>query len=87
MVICFDAPYHGFGVYNTEYRTVMNLTNKRYFFELTTQPNVIWADLPKFDLRKGHRSWSWIRMIPNCLEMYPASSSKPKGFPFEWSGR
>jgi choloylglycine hydrolase len=49
----FDAPYHGFGVYNTEFRTVMNLTNKRYFFELTDQPNVIWADLSKFDLKEG----------------------------------
>lgn len=49
----FDAPYHGFGVYNTEYRTVINLTNKRYFFELTNQPNVIWADLSKFKMAKG----------------------------------
>ena len=49
----FDAPYHDFGVYNTEYRTVMDLTNKRYYFELTTQPNVIWADLSKFDLKAG----------------------------------
>ena len=46
-------PYHEFGIYNTEYRTVMDLTNKRYFFELTNQPNVIWADLSKFDLEKG----------------------------------
>jgi choloylglycine hydrolase len=46
----FGAPYKGFGIYNTEYRTVMNLTNKRYFFELTTSPNVIWADLDKFNL-------------------------------------
>ena len=50
----FGAPYgHGFGVYNTEYRTVLNLTNKRYFFEMTNQPNVIWVDLLKFDLKKG----------------------------------
>jgi len=49
----FDAPYHGFGVYNTEYLTVLNLTNKCYYFQLTDQPNVIWADLSKFDLKKG----------------------------------
>lgn len=49
----FGAPYHQFGVYNTEYRTVMNLTNKRYFFELTNSPNVIWADLPKMKLDPG----------------------------------
>ena len=49
----FGAPYKGFGIYNTEYRTVMNLTNLRYYFELTTSPNVIWADLSKFDLNPG----------------------------------
>jgi choloylglycine hydrolase len=49
----FGAPYKGFGIYNTEYRTAMNLTNRRYFFELTTSPNVIWADLTKFDLNAG----------------------------------
>lgn len=49
----FGAPYKGFGIYNTEYRTALNLTGKRYFFELTTSPNVIWADLAKFDLAPG----------------------------------
>lgn len=49
----FGAPYKGFGIYNTEYRTVMNLTALRYYFELTTSPNVIWADLSKFDLSPG----------------------------------
>jgi penicillin V acylase-like amidase (Ntn superfamily) len=49
----FGAPYKGFGIYNTEYRTVIDLTNKRYFFELTTSPNVIWASLSKFSLESG----------------------------------
>ena len=49
----FGAPYKDFGIYNTEYRTVMDLTNKVYFFELTTAPNVIWADLTKFNLKPG----------------------------------
>jgi len=49
----FGAPYGDFGVYNTEYRSALNLTNRRYYFELTTSPNVIWADLDKFDLNKG----------------------------------
>ncbi|MCS5699110.1 linear amide C-N hydrolase [Cyanobium sp. FGCU-52] len=35
----FGAPYRDFGIYNTEYRTAMNLTDKRYVFELTTSPN------------------------------------------------
>jgi penicillin V acylase-like amidase (Ntn superfamily) len=49
----FGAPYEGFGIYNTEYRTATNLTDKRYFFEMTTSPNVFWATLPKFDLTPG----------------------------------
>jgi penicillin V acylase-like amidase (Ntn superfamily) len=49
----FGAPYKSFGIYNTEYRTVMNLTDKRYYFELTTAPNVIWADLLKINLAAG----------------------------------
>lgn len=46
----FGAPYKNFGIYNTEYRTVCDLTNRRYYFELTTSPSVIWADLGKFNL-------------------------------------
>jgi choloylglycine hydrolase len=49
----FGAPYKGFGIYNTEYRTAMNLTDKRYFFELSTSPNVVWASLAKFNLEPG----------------------------------
>jgi len=49
----FGAPYDGFGVYNTEYRTAMDLTHRRYYFELSNSPNVIWADLAKFDLSPG----------------------------------
>jgi penicillin V acylase-like amidase (Ntn superfamily) len=49
----FGAPYKGFGIYNTEYRTVSDLTKRRYFFELTTSPNVVWAALEDFDLAPG----------------------------------
>jgi len=49
----FGAPYKNFGIYNTEYRTVMDLSDKRYYFELTTAPNVIWADLTKMNLAAG----------------------------------
>lgn len=50
----FGAPNRAPGsLYNTEYRTAMDLTNGRYFFELTTSPNVIWADLSKFNLAEG----------------------------------
>ena len=46
----FGAPYAGFGIYNTEYRTVTDLTNRMYFFELTTSPNVIWIDMDRMKL-------------------------------------
>ena len=49
----FGAPYKGVGIYNTEYRTVSDLTHLVYFFELTTSPNVIWVDLRKLDLKPG----------------------------------
>jgi choloylglycine hydrolase len=49
----FGAPYKDFGIYNTEYRTVCNLTNRTYYFELTTSPNVVWVDLARENLAAG----------------------------------
>jgi choloylglycine hydrolase len=49
----FGAPYKGFGIYNTEYRTAANLADRRYYFELTTSPHVIWVDLAKLKLTAG----------------------------------
>lgn len=49
----FGAPYKGFGLYNTEYRTAANLTDKTYFFELTTSPSVIWTNLSAMNLEPG----------------------------------
>ena len=49
----FGAPYKGFGIYNTEYRTAANLTARRYYFELTTSPSVVWVDLAKLDFAAG----------------------------------
>ena len=46
----FGAPYGHFGVYNTEYRTVVDLTNRQYFFELSTSPTVIWVDMDRLNL-------------------------------------
>jgi choloylglycine hydrolase len=40
-------------LYNTEYRTAIDLAARRYFFELTTAPNVIWVNLNEFDLEPG----------------------------------
>jgi choloylglycine hydrolase len=62
----FGAPYKDFGIYNTEYRTVMDLTNKRYFFELTTAPNVMWIDLTKVNIKRG----APVRKLdPNNIEL------------------
>ncbi len=47
------APYSGFGVYDTEYRTVCDLTNRCYYFEFSTAPNVIWTELDKLDFEPG----------------------------------
>jgi penicillin V acylase-like amidase (Ntn superfamily) len=49
----FGAPYKDFGVYNTEYRTVTDLTNRMYFFELTTSPSVIWIEMDRLKLDSG----------------------------------
>lgn len=49
----FGAPYKDFGIYNTEYRTVTDLTNRMYFFELTTSPNVIWVEMDRLTLDNG----------------------------------
>jgi penicillin V acylase-like amidase (Ntn superfamily) len=50
--IPFGAPVNG-STFDTEYRTVSDLNKVRYYFELTTAPNVIWADLKKLNLSKG----------------------------------
>ncbi len=49
----FGAPYGEFGIYNTEYRTVTDLTRRTYFFELTTSPNVLWVEFDGLTLTEG----------------------------------
>jgi penicillin V acylase-like amidase (Ntn superfamily) len=49
----FGAPYSDAGIYDTEYRTVCDLTNRCYYFEFTTAPNVIWTELSKLDFEPG----------------------------------
>ncbi|RTL48908.1 MAG: linear amide C-N hydrolase [Bradyrhizobiaceae bacterium] len=49
----FGAPYYNFGIYNTEYRTAMDLGKRWYFFELSTSPSLIWTDLTQFNLKQG----------------------------------
>jgi penicillin V acylase-like amidase (Ntn superfamily) len=49
----FGAPYKGFGIYNTEYRTASNLTDRVYYFELTNSPSVMWINLSDLNLEAG----------------------------------
>ncbi|MBX7433679.1 linear amide C-N hydrolase [Mycobacterium sp. Y57] len=37
----------------TQWRTICDLTHRRYYFELTNMPNVVWVDLEKLDLQEG----------------------------------
>jgi penicillin V acylase-like amidase (Ntn superfamily) len=61
----FGAPYGDFGVYNTEYRTVSDLTNRVYFFELATSPNTIWIQFDGLDFTEG--------ALPQAINPYDQS--------------
>ncbi len=37
----------------TQWRAISDLTNKRYYFEFTNMPNVVWMDLDKLNLEAG----------------------------------
>ncbi|MGB3485632.1 MAG: linear amide C-N hydrolase [Mycobacterium sp.] len=50
----FGAPYEDFGIYNTEYRTVIDLTHRTVYFELTVSPAVLWAQLDDLDISAGN---------------------------------
>jgi penicillin V acylase-like amidase (Ntn superfamily) len=49
----FGAPYDQFGIYDTQYRTMVDLTNMRSYFEYATLPNVIWTDVARLDFSEG----------------------------------
>lgn len=49
----FGAPDADFGTYDTEYRTVADLTNRWYFFELSRSANLLWVDLTAVNLDEG----------------------------------
>lgn len=62
----FGAPYKDVGIFDTEYRTASDLTHRRYFFELTTSPNVIWTDLDEFRLDAGA---SAMALTPGAIDL------------------
>jgi choloylglycine hydrolase len=37
----------------TQWRSISDLTNKRYYFEFTNMPNLVWMDLAKLNLKEG----------------------------------
>ena len=49
----FGAPHDEFGTYNTEYRSVMNLTGRVYYFQLTMVPSLCWTRMSELHLSKG----------------------------------
>ena len=51
--IPFGAPHDESGTYNTEYRSVMNLTDRVYYFQLTAAPCLCWTRMPELHLSKG----------------------------------
>jgi penicillin V acylase-like amidase (Ntn superfamily) len=63
--IPFGAPVNG-STFDTEYRTVSNLSGKRYFFELTTAPNVIWTDLSELNFGEGA---AVLTLNPNNIDL------------------
>lgn len=72
----FGAPNNAPGtLYNTEYRTAIDLGNRRYFFELTTSPNVIWMDLAKFNFSAGA---SVMTLDPDNIDLAGNVSTKFK---------
>ena len=49
----FGAPYKGFGIYNTEYRTVIGSHRQPLLLRADDRPQRDWADLGKFKLTPG----------------------------------
>ncbi len=52
VAVPFGAPY-GSGVYPTWWTSVIDLTNKIYYFNWVQSPNVIWFELKNFDFSQG----------------------------------
>lgn len=47
------APYDDFTVYPTWWLSAVDVTNRTYYFQPTTSPNLIWLDLGELDLDEG----------------------------------
>lgn len=47
------APYDDFSVYPTWWISATDVTNRTYYFQPTTSPNLIWLELDELDLDEG----------------------------------
>ena len=75
----FGAPYKGFGIYNTEYRTVSDLTHGRYFFELTTAPTWCGPTSAGSTSHRARRSWSSTPMTSRSRATSRRGSPRRRG--------
>ncbi|MGE4482653.1 linear amide C-N hydrolase [Acidocella sp.] len=77
----FGAPYKDFGTYNTEYRSVADLTDLVYYFQLTTVPSVSWTALARMDLKPGAPA---LVLDPDALDLAGEVSGRyrPVSVPF-----
>ncbi|WP_055626557.1 linear amide C-N hydrolase [Streptomyces hirsutus] len=64
------APYNDeFPIYDTEYRTLSDLTNMRYFFELGVSPNLIWTGIDETTFQTSDPDGPVKTLNPYTLEL------------------
>jgi penicillin V acylase-like amidase (Ntn superfamily) len=68
----------------TLWRTVSDLTNKLYYFESTTSPNIIWVSLDELDFNHGAPSKK-IDLVNQPDRVGDVSVEFKDIEPFEWA--
>jgi penicillin V acylase-like amidase (Ntn superfamily) len=69
---------------STRWRTVSDLTNRVYYFESTTSPNIIWVILDKLDFSQG-APVKKIDLVSEPDRLGDVSSEFKGTEPFEWA--
>lgn len=70
--IPYGAPVNG-STFDTEYRTVSDLTHRKYYFELTSGPNVMWIDFKNLAFAAGS---SVMKLDPHDIALSNEVSGK-----------
>jgi penicillin V acylase-like amidase (Ntn superfamily) len=71
---------------STIFRTVQDLTNKRYYFESTYAPNVVWVDYGKMDFSAGNPEMEF-KVEKNIFEIHGDVTARlEKAQPFVFGG-